>query len=44
MDCCIDHGVNLIDTANDVSTGLAEEIVGEQPAYWRQAERYSCVD
>lgn len=29
MDCCIDHGVNLIDTANMYSTGLAEEIVGE---------------
>ncbi|RCW93035.1 MULTISPECIES: aldo/keto reductase [Gammaproteobacteria] len=29
MDCCIEHGVNLIDTANMYSTGLSEEIVGE---------------
>lgn len=29
FDCVIDHGVNLIDTANMYSTGTAEEIVGE---------------
>lgn len=29
IDCCLDHGVNLIDTANMYSTGRAEEIVGE---------------
>jgi aryl-alcohol dehydrogenase-like predicted oxidoreductase len=29
IDCCTDHGVNLIDTANMYSTGLSEEIVGE---------------
>lgn len=29
IDCCIEHGVNLIDTANMYSTGLSEEIVGE---------------
>ncbi|CAM3115431.1 aldo/keto reductase [Paracoccus nototheniae] len=29
IDCCIDHGVNLIDTANMYSTGLSEDIVGE---------------
>ncbi|WP_370162715.1 aldo/keto reductase [Limimaricola soesokkakensis] len=29
VDCCLDHGVNLIDTANMYSTGLSEEIVGE---------------
>jgi aryl-alcohol dehydrogenase-like predicted oxidoreductase len=29
IDCCLDHGVNLIDTANMYSTGLSEEIVGE---------------
>ncbi|MCB8836241.1 aldo/keto reductase [Aurantimonas sp. VKM B-3413] len=29
IDCCLDHGVNFIDTANMYSTGLAEEIVGE---------------
>jgi aryl-alcohol dehydrogenase-like predicted oxidoreductase len=29
VDLCIDHGVNLFDTANMYSTGLAEEIVGE---------------
>ena len=28
-DLCIDHGVNLSDTANMSSTGLSEEIVGE---------------
>ena len=28
-DLCIDHGVNLFDTANMYSTGLSEEIVGE---------------
>jgi len=28
VDCCVDHGVNLIDTANMYSTGLAEEILG----------------
>lgn len=26
---CIDHGVNLFDTAHMYSTGLSEEIVGE---------------
>ncbi|MEO0542914.1 MAG: aldo/keto reductase [Pseudomonadota bacterium] len=29
VDLCIDHGVNLFDTANMYSTGLSEEIVGE---------------
>lgn len=29
IDVCLDHGVNLIDTANMYSTGLAEEILGE---------------
>ena len=29
IDCCVDHGVNLIDTANMYSTGRSEEIVGE---------------
>jgi aryl-alcohol dehydrogenase-like predicted oxidoreductase len=29
VDLCIDHGVNLFDTANMYSTGLAEEILGE---------------
>lgn len=29
VDCCLDHGVNFIDTANMYSTGLAEEILGE---------------
>ncbi len=29
VDTCIDHGVNLIDTANMYSSGRAEEIVGE---------------
>lgn len=28
-DLCMDHGVNLFDTANMYSTGLSEEIVGE---------------
>ena len=28
IDLCLDHGVNLIDTANMYSTGAAEEIVG----------------
>jgi aryl-alcohol dehydrogenase-like predicted oxidoreductase len=28
-DLCIDHGVNVFDTANMYSTGLSEEIVGE---------------
>ncbi|MCF6327478.1 MAG: aldo/keto reductase [Devosiaceae bacterium] len=29
VDLCIEHGVNLFDTANMYSTGLAEEILGE---------------
>lgn len=29
VDLCIDHGVNLFDTANMYSTGLSEEILGE---------------
>ncbi|MDW3223384.1 MAG: aldo/keto reductase [Paracoccaceae bacterium] len=29
VDTCIDHGVNLFDTANMYSTGLSEEILGE---------------
>jgi aryl-alcohol dehydrogenase-like predicted oxidoreductase len=29
VDLCIDAGVNLFDTANMYSTGLAEEILGE---------------
>ena len=29
VDVCLDHGVNLFDTANMYSTGLAEEILGE---------------
>lgn len=29
VDLCIDHGVNLFDTANMYSTGLAEDILGE---------------
>ncbi len=29
IDHCLDHGVNLIDTANIYSTGASEEIVGE---------------
>ena len=29
VDLCIDNGVNLFDTANMYSTGLAEEILGE---------------
>ena len=29
IDAALDHGVNLIDTANMYSTGLSEEIVGE---------------
>ena len=28
IDCCLDHGVTLLDTANMYSTGLAEEILG----------------
>jgi aryl-alcohol dehydrogenase-like predicted oxidoreductase len=29
VDCCLDHGVTLFDTANMYSTGLSEEILGE---------------
>lgn len=29
VDACIDHGVNLFDTANMYSNGLSEEILGE---------------
>jgi aryl-alcohol dehydrogenase-like predicted oxidoreductase len=29
IDLCIDHGINLIDTANVYSAGASEEIVGE---------------
>lgn len=29
VDLCIDHGVNLFDTANMYSSGLSEEILGE---------------
>ncbi len=29
IDLCLDHGVNLIDTANIYSMGLSEEIIGE---------------
>lgn len=29
VDLCIDHGVNMFDTANMYSTGLSEEILGE---------------
>lgn len=29
VDCCIDYGVNLFDTANMYSTGLSEKILGE---------------
>ncbi|OQP64552.1 aldo/keto reductase [Niastella populi] len=29
IDCCIEHGVNVIDTANMYSAGLSEEIIGE---------------
>lgn len=29
VDLCIDHGVNLFDTANMYSSGLAEEILGQ---------------
>ena len=29
VDLCIDHGVNLFDTANMYSTGRSEEILGE---------------
>lgn len=29
VDCCLDAGVNLFDTANMYSTGLSEEILGE---------------
>ena len=29
IDICLDHGVNLIDTANGYSGGVSEEIVGE---------------
>jgi aryl-alcohol dehydrogenase-like predicted oxidoreductase len=29
IDLCVEHGVNLIDTANVYSGGLSEEIVGE---------------
>ncbi len=29
VDLCIDHGVNIFDTANMYSTGLSEEILGE---------------
>ena len=29
VDTCIDHGVNMFDTANMYSTGLSEEILGE---------------
>ena len=29
VDCCLDRGVNLFDTANMYSTGLSEEILGE---------------
>lgn len=29
VDCCIDHGVNVFDTANMYSTGLSEQILGE---------------
>ncbi|NDV52245.1 MULTISPECIES: aldo/keto reductase [unclassified Salipiger] len=28
IDTCLDHGINLLDTANMYSTGLAEEILG----------------
>ncbi|MEM1428700.1 MAG: aldo/keto reductase [Pseudomonadota bacterium] len=29
VDLCLDHGVNMFDTANMYSTGLSEEILGE---------------
>ncbi|WP_424970512.1 aldo/keto reductase [Dinoroseobacter sp. S76] len=29
VDTCLDHGVNMFDTANMYSTGLSEEILGE---------------
>ncbi|WP_296988758.1 aldo/keto reductase [Thalassospira sp. UBA1131] len=29
VDCCLDHGVNLFDTANMYSAGLSEQILGE---------------
>ncbi|MCO6048950.1 aldo/keto reductase [Mesorhizobium sp. RP14(2022)] len=29
IDLCLDHGVNLIDTADVYSTGVSEEIIGE---------------
>lgn len=29
IDCALDHGINLIDTANMYSTGLSEEILGD---------------
>ncbi len=29
VDTCVDHGVNMFDTANMYSTGLSEEILGE---------------
>ena len=29
IDLCIDHGVNLIDTADVYSAGASEEIIGE---------------
>lgn len=28
IDCCIEHGVNVIDTANIYSNGISEEIIG----------------
>jgi aryl-alcohol dehydrogenase-like predicted oxidoreductase len=37
VDCCIDHGVNLFDTANMYSTGLSEEILGEVLAGRRES-------
>lgn len=36
IDTCLDHGINLLDTANMYSTGLAEEILGEALAGRRE--------
>ena len=33
IDLCIDHGVNLIDTANVYTSGQSEEIIGEAVAH-----------
>jgi aryl-alcohol dehydrogenase-like predicted oxidoreductase len=42
IDLCIDHGVNLIDTANVYSEGVSEEIVGEALGGRRKGDVLIC--